>query len=320
MRVYTYYSILFFLGIVLTFSSCTRQLQSYISKEEGYCQTIDHSVFKNLHVPAKDVFTVVDSSLLRYYSYKTLLMANASDLLPYLKDYQQLRHQIRRDTSTELENEYTALRSQMQMKLLQTISLIQSISSELDCEGERADLAADYLEEKENRRVKIFTVLSITTAAVASSIAAIISDNDPLSDAVEIAGGVTSATFGIIILKRSYKMKYQQKRNLLADIWNGPDSSTVYPPAIWYILNKDEFNFSQSESIREHTKNQWKLYGEKNKKDHQTDYVLPEKYIADEAIYDYSELRDRAKMINQLQARIRLLNQELQVLIVQLGQ
>mgnify|MGYP000716510753 CR=1 FL=1 len=301
--------------LTITLASCTRKVNSNASKEEGHCQTIDHSIFEELHVPTKNIFTIVDSSLLKHYPYKTLLLANATGILPYLTQYQQVKYNIKKDTSTK--SEYWEIRGQIEMKLLQTMSLIQSISSELDCEAERSNLAADYLEDKENKRAKVLTVLSITTAAAVSIISAIIK-NIEISDGVEITGGVTSAFFGILTLKRMYQIKYQQKRNLLADIWYAPDSSEAYPPAIWYILNRKEFNFPQNESILEHTQSQWKLYGERIKDKNKTDYILPTIYFDDEALYNFEELRNRAKMVNQLQAQIRLINQELQILIVRI--
>jgi len=195
---------------------------------------------------------------------------------------------------------------------------IASISAELDCEGERANQIATYMSNKENSRVNKLTVASITVGALGGVVALLIQSKNT-SDAIAIGGGLGSATLGLLSLTSSRKTQYLHPRNLLTDIWLEPQISAEYPSAIWYILTHKEFSNKQTFSLCHNIRERWIKYEElttKNKKQNDKETEL---LFGAGGIYTSDQLQTRADMINQLQALIRLMDQDVQFLLYEVG-
>lgn len=241
----------------------------------------------------------------RQFSRHDLLMANAVAIVPLL---QQL-------TTNPAGQEADRLRQQIQSRLLLAQTQVSSVAAELDCEGERADQLATYLDQQDTRRVRRLTIGSVVIGAITTVATALIPGDDA-NKAVAISGGLVSAGLGAAAAFSSGKrIAFQHSRNLLTDIWQEKNTSVIYPPAVWYVLHETAFSNSKQHSIAYNTRQRW------------LDYVLPGSSADDRALYfgtggRYSadDLHTRANMLNQLQSSVRSINQDLQSLLLTLAQ
>lgn len=182
---------------------------------------------------------------------------------------------------------------------------IASIAAELDCEGERAEQAAAYLEGREDRTQRVLTIASIVTGAATGVASAVLSSTEASSRAeigVAIGGGAVGAGLGLASLWVHPTMDYRHPRNLLAEVWTGPRASSVYPPIVWAYLTHPEFPTTGGSSIRENVLRRWRDFGAL---DGDTTILF-----GAGGTYDHEALRARAGMLDQVRAEVSLLDQE----------
>ncbi|NEU69728.1 hypothetical protein GK091_22805 [Spirosoma agri] len=261
--------------------------------------------------PDVDAFLRADTSLTKRYSRHDLLMANASGVLPLLKELIQLE---KTPLTTANRLERVIKRQQIQQRLALASTELSSFAAELDCEGERADQLATYLDQKDTRRVRRLTIFSVVIGAVTTVATALI-QADNTGKIVGISGGLVSAAAGGLAAFSSNKsVIFTHKRNLLADLWYQPAQSSVYPPLIWYVLTEKTFSNSGQTSISANIRQRWRGYVlEGTSSDEQT------LYFGSGGNYQADDLHTRANMLNQLQSSVRSINQDLQGLLLSLG-
>jgi hypothetical protein len=238
------------------------------------------------------------------------LLANAAGILPLL---QQLVR-VGADTTLAARLQQVQLRQQITHQLLLAGTEIDSFAAELDCEGERAEQLAAYLDRKDARRVRNLTISSVVIGAVTTVITSLV-QADNANKTVAIGGGIVSASLGgLAAFSANRSVQLLHTRNLLADIWNQCDQSTVYPPFVWYVLNEKLFSNTGQNPIRYNIRQRWQ------------DYVLDGAsakqellYFGKGGAYQADDLHTRANMLNQLQSSLRSINQDLQGLLLALS-
>ena len=97
--------------------------------------------------------------------------------------------------------------------------------AELDCASESARQVAAYLAHAQSITVQALTVGSIAVAAITSIAGVALSTQGApagAQDAVAIAGGASAAGLGLGSLYVHRRAYFEHQRNLLADIWIGP--------------------------------------------------------------------------------------------------
>ncbi len=193
--------------------------------------------------------------------------------------------------------------------------VIESTAAELDCEGERAEQAADYLARGQASTVQALTIGSIV-AATLTSIAGVLLSTAGRSatdqDAVAVSGGAVTAALGLGSLFAHAQVTFEHSRNLLSDIWRGPQTSTTYPPLVWAYLTRSEFSNSGRAAIRERIVSRWKQFQQVDEP--RTAAVL----FGTGGSYDADTLRLRAAMLYEVKAEVELTHQELVTLAASL--
>lgn len=251
---------------------------------------------------------MANSKELSYFlSPHEILMANATGTLALANALLIAQ----KDTTQPGRIRRLELTSQIQSHLLLLTTEISGISAELDCEGERADLFASYLDKLNSKNTARLTGASIVVGAVATVVSVLVSNNSA-QNAISISGGVLSAGLGILTINPSgKKIKYIHDRNVLEDIWFAPEKSSVYSPFIWYILKEKHFSNSQKEPLVQTIKTRWNKF----ELDKDMDSTAVHLFFKNGGIYDADKLHTRATMLNQLQSTIRSINQDMQGLI-----
>lgn len=303
---------LFSICIILAVISCRNanvvtHLKPNVSSQ--YCAPTGLYSYNPDFLPLTNTDSVLANSkaLSAKMSTHDILMANATGTL-------SLANQLlaaKSDSSVKGRLKLLEISGRIQNHLLLLTTEISGISAELDCEGERADLFANYLDNINDKKTARLTGASIVIGALAT-VAAVAVSNNSAQNVISITGGLVSAGLGILTIKPAgKKINYVHDRNVLEDIWFEPEKSSVYSPFIWYILKEKHFSNSQKEPLVQTIKARWKKFELDKDMDDKTVQLLFKKG----GVYDADKLHTRATMLNQLQSTIRSINQDMQGLI-----
>lgn len=297
--------ILFVISIFV--SSCSTVLNSpkidYLTS--NYCQpTIEYDYSKLEIFPNKSSNN--DSILKANLSQHDILISKAIGIESYLSEYLQTK----KDTLKRL-----VLKQKITDRLILTSIEINALASELDCNGERIDKLANFVNDINNKKTRNLTVASVTIGAL-TTVATVLIKNNNASDIVGVSGGLVSAGLGALtIAPKGKKINLKLERNLLRNIWFNDNSNGAYPNSIWAILNEKQFSNSGKNDLQESIKNRWLQYNFDGKIDAQTEKL----FFYDGGIYSADDLSSRANMLNELQATVRSLEQDLKSLSVRLN-
>src|SRR5699024_8019479 len=128
--------------------------------------------------------------------------------------------------------------------------------------------------------------------------------------------GLADATIGVMMLLNETKIMYHHKRNVLREIWLATETSSVYPPSIWYYLNQHESN---KPSLREQLIESWKKFGQIQAGSEKKREKAMAIYFSDGGEYTVDELENRANMYDQTESAIKLMKQDLRDLMQEIG-
>src|SRR5690606_19485087 len=111
----------------------------------------------------------------------------------------------------------------------------------------------DYMkgaEDANETKLTVAAILAGATGAAASAILLKNGDEGEAADYVGIASAITEAALGSLILLNKKKVHYYHERNALREIWEGKDSTDVFPPSVWYYLNYYNPQKPEEKSLR----------------------------------------------------------------------
>ena len=302
------------IGVFAGFTSCSslKQSQKEVTAQSNYCHpTVDYK-YDSTYLPEANIDAILktDTALTRRYSHHDLVMANAIGVVPLLRELIALETNTKADTRLERVIKH----QQILNRLLVASTQISSVAAELDCEGERADRLGTYLDQHDSQRVRRLTLLSIIVGA-ATTVATTLIQSDNAGKVVGIGGGVVSAGLGgLAAFSSNRTIHLNHPRNLLSDVWQQNQHSSVYPPFVWYVLNNKEFSNSNQYSVSHNIRQRWQ------------NFVLndssPEEqalYFGEGGNYKADDFHARANMLNQLQSSVRSINQDLHSLALVLA-
>ncbi|WP_293883324.1 MULTISPECIES: hypothetical protein [unclassified Sphingobacterium] len=191
-------------------------------------------------------------------------------------------------------------------------SELNAIAAELDCNGERIDKLANYIDGLNAKSQTRLTVASILLGAV-TPVTATTVNNKELNNGLSIAGGLGTAALGFMTLNpKGKKIRMTLQRNMLESIWYQNNNAQIYPSSIWGIISEKNFSNSKNLSLIETTRQRWLQYG----LDDQQESSLEELYFRDGGVFAAEELHDLANMHNELQATIRSIQQDIRSLML----
>ncbi|UFH53022.1 hypothetical protein [Spirosoma sp. KNUC1025] len=303
-----------FMGIVTFLTSCsTLHRQPLSGLSDNYCEPAIQYRYDSSYLPkpTNQALRQVDTSLTLKYSQHDLLLANAVGILPLLGELNKLQN----NGSPEAHVESIKKRQHILNRLLLASTQIDGFAAELDCEGERADQIATYLDQLDAQRTRRLTILSVVIGA-ATTVATALIQSSSTNKVVGIGGGVIGTGFGgLAAFSSNRSVLFSHPRNLLTDIWKQPEQSSVYPPMIWYILNERRFSNKGHHSISYNIRQRWHDYVINGASSAQLTL-----YFGDSGLYEAGDLHNRANMLNELQSSVRSINQDLQSLVLAVSQ
>jgi hypothetical protein len=302
-------------ALLLALAGCVgTRSTSRLHVTAGYCDPPLPYRYDPAFAPRPDFEAALTPALLARYPRRNLLTANAAGVLPQLQELLVLeaKHQQQPGPTTEVAVLRQRQRILAQLTLVGTT--IASVAAELDCEGERADQVAGYLNEQDSRRTQRLNVLSIGVGA-ASGIGTTVITNTPGQYAFGIGGGLLAAGLGLLTLHGGSTVEFTHPRNLLAEVWAEKPATDLYPPSVWYMLTNPAFSNSGQTTLAHNTRQRWQHYGQLAHPESAQGQQLAALLFGTGGQYSADQLTVRANMLNELQSAVRLLNQELQGLL-----
>lgn len=306
----------YFLALLLALAGCATRPPSRVAVAAGYCDPPLPYRYDPAFVPRADVEAALTPALLARYPRRNLLAANAVGILPALQTLLTLQDAARRQPGPATELAVLRQRQLLAGQVALVSSTVASLAAELDCEGERADQVAGYLKSLDDHRTQRLNVLSISVGA-ASGIGTTVIDNQAGQYAFGIGGGLLAAGLGLLTLRQNgHTVEFKHPRNLLAEVWNERPATDLFPPSVWYLLTNPAFSNGGQTSIIHNTRQRWQRYGQLAKPDSKQGQALAALLFGPGGHYSADQLTVRANLLNELQSAVRLLNQEIQGLLV----
>jgi hypothetical protein len=124
-------------------------------------------------------------------------------------------------------------------KLLLALFDASSVAAELECEKGRADAIASGLEEVQNDIQQKRTVIALLADASAGLLSGLFlfGGSEILAGGADIVGNLLQGSFGYAALGGQQQYELRLSRNLLQEVWEGPETSSMFPDSVWRFLN-----------------------------------------------------------------------------------
>lgn len=297
---------LFFLANCAPIKDATLSKQIIASK----CNQQNQYIYTWANFPSNLNSIEVDSSLRQQLSPGSLHIANIIGIIEYLNNYNRLVNS--QDAVTvESRLRILELKQSIDHEINNASLVISAVSSELDCEEERISQIAHYLTEKQSGLESKLTIGAIVLGASGAILTGGVIKNDKASNAVGISTGIAEAGFGFAMLFNKRKIEFYHERNILRDIYEGPQISTLFPSFIWYYLNYEDQN---KLSLRKDIIDKWSQFGQIDN----NSQTISSLYFGNGGVYTADELNNRAAMYDQLESQIYLLKQKLMALATEI--
>lgn len=310
------------IGLACLFVSCagTKSMQLSGIQSQGSCYTHFGQDKPNSSVPPPFHTISLDTQLINRFSPRSLQVAHAIGVLDSISEYMR-RKKIAGHTPT-VEQRLNGIEALLRMnKKIDIASLeISSIASKMDCEEERADQVAAFLQGKEEDAERKYVIASLVIGAAGTITSELLDRKVSTARAattVAIGASVAEAALGVLLLLNKKKIIFQHERNVLADIWTGPETSDFFPVSVWYFLNY-EWPGSDTLSLRKQLVERWLSFGQMADTKEKNKVSVQNLYFGKGGKYTADQLTNRADMYDQLEAAITLMKQDLKLLSVEL--
>ncbi|TWR27652.1 hypothetical protein FPZ42_00105 [Mucilaginibacter achroorhodeus] len=304
---------LIYLLIIIATSSCSvkKKAGATLVMQENYCEPPKYFIRSAIPDTLKSEEILAENlSLKKFFTDQDILIINSLGIAEDMKKLMSLK----KDTTINGKLRKLEIGNKTSKVLLLAISDINSAAAELDCEGERVDQVGSYVDDINSTRNNRYTAASIVLGAL-TSISGVFIKAEGLNNVVTVAGGGLTGALGFLTLNPGgKKVKFNHRRNLLKDIWLQQNTDNHFSGWIWYMLSEKSFSNKGESSLMFNLKKRWIKYQFDNDEKQANSSVI----FTEGGIYKADDLHDRASMINQLQAVIRSINQNLNNLMIEM--
>lgn len=285
--------------------------QNILTLKDSYCKApFKYNYNNKLPSYNSDSVLVANKELRGMFSDQSILILNALENLDEVHKIIDLK----KDSSLASQVKVLQLKSIINSKITISLTELDAVAAEFDCEGERVAQIGNYVDNLNSSRNNKLILYSIAAGAMASIAGGIVSDN-AWSNAIDISGGVLGAGLGLATLNpKGKKVEFIHQRNLLRDIWREKLESPNFPPFIWYMYTEKKFSNKENHSIIQSMKERWLHYQFDDNKIKADQSVI----FSDGGYYRADDLHNRAAMLNQMQSATRTINQNINYLLLDL--
>jgi hypothetical protein len=305
-----------FLALMIVFVGCSSEkkatlMRNMLTLKDSYCKPIDAYDY-DFNYPSKNSDSILNANknLNKYFTFQSILILNA---LGCLDEAQKIINRKNYHTY-EAEINTLVLKNKIDGKVNIALTELSAVTAQFDCEGERVEQMASYLDNLNSIRTNRLIITSLVAGAVAAIVGGIVSDNN-WKNSAQIGGGVIGAGFGLALLNpKGKKVDFFHHHNLLRDIWQNKLTDTNFPPFIWYMYTEKKFSPVEGISMIQNIRNRWLEYqfeGDTTKANKSVIFSNGGKYYSE-------DLHNRVAMLNQMQSITRTINQDINYLLLDL--
>jgi len=237
------------------------------------------------------------------FSWRILQIADAIGVLPLLKQMPFLDAEVAQHQEGR-EIRLLKTRQQILGRILLGMLEVSGTTAHLGCEEERAHQLADRLQKAEGARVRQQTLLGVIFGGLAN-IAAGAFGIAVAGDAGNIASiifGAASTAFGSAALYPETKQDYETSPNLLREIWEGPEESTLFPKSGWRFLNRPINEEAGGRTFREELIAGWQQEGRLGEPGSRESRQRKQLLFAERGEYSGQDLLVRSQMLDMLKS------------------
>ncbi|WP_313376430.1 hypothetical protein [Chishuiella sp.] len=309
--------VLFTVFMSIMLFSCVSQKKINAEKnililKDSYCKPPEDYNYVKLNISYNsDSIINANAELKKYFSDQSILILNALGTTSEVEDMIKIKN----DSTINSRLRILELKNIINNKITIVSTELNATAAEYDCEGERVDQMANYVQNINDKKNNFLIMSSIITGAATSIAGGIIKNND-WQNAVGIGGGIIGAGLGLATFNpKGRKIEFRHERNLLRDVWNEKLETPNFPPFIWYMFTEKKFaNNEHGFSILQNTKQRWLKLNFDNDMDEANSSIV----FSDGGKYTASDLRNRAIMLNQMQSVVRTIFQNINYLLLDL--
>lgn len=297
-------------AIIFVFTGCTgSKTGGSFYSQEIQCYIIQEPVQRPIPEPKKA--EQFPPELQERFSQNSLMIAHAVGITDMLKSLVELER---------LGSDNEALIQQLRISNRINIASMEiaATAAAIDCEEERADQIADFLETQERRKDNRLTAAAIGVGAVTAIVTGVIllsTPQSPLIDGMGIVGGVAEVILGVRLLRIQKNATYFHEINPLKSIIEGKNYDHFFPPSVWYYLNFYEKGLVNNLSVRENLLNIWINAGQIPSVEEARKLI----YFGNGGVYSSQQLRNRANMLDQMEAQINIMQNDLKNLMLEVN-
>lgn len=206
---------------------------------------------------------------------------------------------------------------QLSNRILLALLDVARTAAEADCEEERADQLADRLQEARDKRIRRQTLIAIVGDAMIGIVAGGLSLalEATASAATAILGGTVATGFGLAAFFDDTQYVFRHPRNILMEVWDGPDTPMLIPQSVWRHLNRPLGDDPAGRSLRESLIARWREDGRFGEVGSETERRRLLLFFGEGGVYAIEDLRARAAMLDLLEADVNLMSQDLESLM-----
>lgn len=262
----------------------------------------------------------VDSVALAGLSDRSQQLVRAYDLSPGLRQLQALRGLGLVPASAGYPA-FSKQRRQLVLAVEQASADVLRVAEELACERQGAEQVAVALAGLQSTRQNRLTVGSLLAGGASGIVGATV-QNNALNLALTLSTAVLSAALGVVTLLVNPQQDYPIRQNLLADIWYQRRHSALYPPGLWVWLHTVRAGgpaVSLPPPIQT-IRRRWAQFDQLASGKPAEQAQQQALYFGAGGAYHVDELRTRANMLAQVEGYVRLANQDLQRLQLEISQ
>lgn len=211
------------------------------------------------------------------------------------------------------------LRQAITDRILLAMLDVSSNLAEVTCEGQRGNELRDRLQRLEEQRARRLNLAAI----MAGALTAVVSGGLSLAgaaggDVAGIVGGTAEAGVATTLLFGSATGELWTERNLLRDVWERPDRSSLFPATVWHFLSRPPGSDPGQPSIAERLREEWQAEGRLGPAGSQEQRDRIALLFGPGGLYTVGDLELRDATIDLLRASISLMNQDLRALLEEL--
>ena len=264
---------------------------------------------------AADEDAAITDAALQEFSPRSRETARVINASPVLSEIADLSRKPADDLVTT--QRLLELRLDLADRILLAMLDVSSITAELDCEGERSDQIRDRLEKLEAgqlRRLAFSGILLGAATALLSGGLALAAPNTAGGDIAGIIGGTAQAMVGLSATTVTLSEKLEHPRNLLREVWAGPQRQTLFPRSVWRYLNSRRDD-GEDLTNRDTVIAQWRAGERLGEPGSPAEAERIALIFGSGGRYTINDLRARDAILDLLEAQVALLNQDLRLLL-----